>query len=374
MSDIFSIFTYLAVFSLSAFLISYGYRNKKIVPQILGLALPILMAAIRYKVGLDFSSYLQAYADVAEPEQTYRYGGTPGLEPSFHIIAWVSYYVFSSPIFMFFVYAFVTITAFYKTMLLAKIKHIGIGFFLFLSIYFLNSFTIMRQGAAISIGCLAIVYFSRGHKLRAVLMGIVATIFHISGALALLYMLAVWLLEFTSKTVAWFKLDRLLIPAASIAGLLVLAGLFSSDFSYFIYNITGRIGAYGGVVSLGFIFKYMLLMLSVFVLYRKWGELDSFGRRMILFGVIGLIVYSLGFLHNESARIGAYLATLVPLYFCMIHDKMDVRHAVKIRSLGLLFGITYLVAVHFGNSGVTYEYRSIFNSVEYSNELRSLGV
>lgn len=374
-----SIALYIAVFGVSAIIVQYGYKHKSRFIQLLGLLLPIIFAALRYNVGLDYMSYLNAYADIINPLSTYRYEATPDLEPTFYIITWLSDFLFSSPIALYFVYAAITVFAFYQALRVMQPKRVGVALFFFYCIFFTNSFNIMRQGAAISIGTLAIVHFINDNKRKAVAYTLIASLFHISALLIFGYMLtAHFMQKHYVKKRNIKKFFRVFMKVMAVSLAIAIAGLTISAVANFIYNATGRTGTFGNNLSLGVVFKYILTAMCLYIAVLAWRRLTSPQKYLALFVSLGLTVYALGIIHNEAARVGAYLIVLSPILFAVSYDNLRIK---TIRSR-LVFGggiallmIPYIISVHLASGeGVQYDYRSVISSEEYSQQVKNLGI
>lgn len=377
MDTLISILVYLAVFGVSALVVQYGYRHKSRGLQIVGLFIPVVIAGLRFDVGVDYMSYLNAYADVVNPRDTLRYEGTPGLETTFRIVAHASHALAVSPVPLFMFYAAVTVFAFYAALKIMKPKNIGYSLFFFYSIFFLNSFNIMRQGAAISIGALALMEYTKGDKKKSFLLIILATLFHVSALLIFVYIFLESLLEryvLARKKIANFR--RLFIKAFLIAVLIAVLGISVVAIAEFIYNATGRIGTFGSAISVGVIFKFMMTATCLYIVSYVWASFDSARKRLALFVLIGMLVYSVGIIHNESARIGMYLITLVPILAAIALDSLKSNYFKSriFMSVGLVFlGILYIISVHFGGGdGVKYHYQSIITSTEYTQIIKEV--
>lgn len=338
--------------------------------------MPIVFGGIRYDVGLDYMSYFNAYADVVNPLTTYRYNGTPDLEITFRIIAHISDFLTSGPVLLFLVYCAITVAAFYAALRLVRPKNVGYAMFLFYAIFFLNSFNIMRQGAAMSIGILAISNYVVGNKRKALLLILVAALFHVSALLLLVYIFVEYFMKrhyLIRRKIARFT--RLFLKAFALSLIIIATGLSIAAVGDYVYNITGRIGTFDATVSSGVVFKYMLTVAVLFTAIYSWKNFNFTQKRLVLFLVLGMIVYSLGIIHNEAARIGMYVLVTTPILAALVYDYSATRHAktrffLKTGVTGL--AILYIVAVHIGGGeGVKYEYQNIFEA-EYNQKIREV--
>lgn len=378
MGTLASIFLYIGVFAASAFVVQYGYKRKSKVLQALGLFLPITLAGLRYNVGLDYQPYLDAYADITNPLVTLRYDATPGLEVTFKAIAHVSHFLFSSPVPLFFVYATITVLAFYAALRIMRPKNVGYALFFFYSIFFLNSFNIMRQGAAMSIGALALVHYTKGGKRKALMYIILAMLFHVSALLIVLFIAIEYLIErYVLVRKKLERFTRLFAKTFFISVALVAIGLSVPSFGNFIYEATGRIGDYDAKMSLGVVFKYLVVVISVYLSVYAWPKLSQGQKRLVLFTSVGMVVYAVGLIHNEAARLGMYLIVLTPVLTAVIYDKIDVSHfkSKVFLTVGLsLLCSLYILSVHTTGDGVKYHYDSVIGLRDYTQVEKEMGL
>lgn len=372
-----SILLYICVFAASAVIVQYGYKRKSKALQIIGLLIPVIVGALRYDVGLDYSSYLSAYADITNPQALLRYDGTPELEFTFQVLAQISHFIFSSPIPLFFIYCTITVFAFYAALRLMSPKNVGFALFFFYAIFFLNSFNIMRQGAAMSIGALALVHYIKGEKRKAFIYIFVASLFHISALLIVLYIVIEYLMKkryLVQRKIKKFSglFRNTLVLSAGIA----IAGLMVSAIGNFIYNITGRIGSFDTEISIGVIFKYLLTIACLYVVIYAWSNFQELQKRLTLFVVLGVIVYALGIIHNESARLGMYLIVLTPILTAVTYDHLKLQKFKSriFMSIGMVcLSALYIVSVHVGGGeGVRYNYQSVLTSEEYKLRVKEM--
>lgn len=372
-----SILLYLVAFGSSAALVGYGYKKKNIVLQIIGLLIPILLCGLRFNVGIDYPSYLDAYADITNPQVVDRYGGTTKLEPTFYLISYLSYFIFSNPIAIFVTYSAVTVFAFYKSLTLMKPKYISIALFFFYSIFFLNSFNIMRQGAAISLGCLAISYYINGQKMKATLYFLIAFAFHSSAIALIIFLISE---RFIKKK---FKMkNKKFTPIFSITVILSLLiatlGLKIAAVGSFIYSVTGRIGVYNPGISAGILFKYLICLACIYLVIYTWKYFNEKQKELSIFVSLGLVVYSLGLVYNEAGRFGTYLIALTPILYAITFDHINLG-AIRIKVL-LNLGIVllcayYVISVNLVTDGsVRYMYQAAPSSDAFKNKLNDLEI
>lgn len=378
MSVITSILLYVFIFVMSALIVGYGYRTKSGVIQVIGLLLPVVLGGLRYNVGLDYSTYLNAYADIINPQAVDRYIGTSNLEHSFYIISYLSHYLFSSPIAVYFFYSAITVGAFYRALTLMKPKKVAVALFFFYSIFFLNSFNIMRQGAAVSLGCLAVIHYLKGNRLKAIIYFLLAVALHTSALLLVFYILVERLIERNDIVKKKKNFIGIFIITIIISMTIAIAGLKLPAISTLIYTATGRIGDFNPGLSVGTVFKYIVCLACLCLVVKVWDSFNNQQKRLSLFMALGTIVYSLGLVYNEAARFGIYLVALMPILFSVVYDKLTLLGSKKMLIVNvslILVCITYVVAVHVATGeGVQYKYQNVLTSTDYKQQILGLGI
>lgn len=377
MDIILSILTYLLVFLASALIVQYGYKRNAIAIQLIGLAPVTILSAIRYDVGLDYIPYLHAYADIINNSPDPLYSGTPNLEPTFKFIASVANIAFGSPVGLFGIYGAVTVLFAFLAIKKMSFNRVDLPLFAFYSILFLNSFNTMRQGAAISIGMLALVYFASNKKTQAMIWSIVAVLFHSSAILLFVFMGIGWCLQ---KKKVWRKtrnrFKSIYRVSISLIAMLVVANLTIDGFSEWVYNSTGRIGDFTGLLSLGVILKTFLMVYCLCYLQRSWNNLNGQQKMLSFMFAAGTVVYSLGLIHNESARLGMYIFALFPIMFMIAHENINIKYPAQRLGMRVIITIAcamYVISVNFGTEKVRYVYQTVF-SPGYSEQIGSIGL
>lgn len=372
-----SILVYLIAFASSAILVGYGYKKKNIAIQLIGLLIPIFLCGLRFNVGIDYPSYLNAYADITNPRVVDRYDGTTKLEPTFYLISYLSYFIFSNPIAIFIIYSAVTVLAFYKALTLMKPKNVSIALFFFYSIFFLNSFNIMRQGAAISLGCLAISYYINGQKIKATLSFLIAIAFHTSAIVLIIFLIGEYFQKKKSK-VENKKFTPTFFLTVILSILIATLGLKIAAVGSFIYSVTGRIGLYNPGISTGILFKYLICLACLYLVIYTWKYFNEKQKRLSVFVSLGLVVYSLGLVYNETARFGMYLIALTPILYAttLDHISLDaIRRKVLFNTGIILLCSYYVISVNLVTDGsVQYMYQAAPLSDKFRNKLNDLGI
>jgi hypothetical protein len=382
MNDILSALLYIIVFAVSAVLVSLGVKRKNKYIVIAGLFIPILLAGLRYNVGLDYNTYLLSYADMVNPLATQRYNGSDGIEASFWFISTISNIIFQSPIAMFMIYGALTIVPFYFSLKTLKTKQVGIAMFIFLSIIFLNSFNIVRQGAAIGLGSLAISYFVMHKNKKAILWSLLAVSMHKSalvliGVLAVVMILRPFIRRASKKQLITATIFIGLFVSLFINQLINL--LFSSmlsinaQFSYLL-DIPDFV-----TISFGNIYKALSIIFAIYLLIVGSKKImNECEKELMVLLVLGFIFSFLGMMgYVIMARVGMYTLATAPIAIGYSLDRIQKKTLMNnmIRYAAIVYPVLYLLAVCVVQSdGLMYEYKTVMDNKEYQYTIEELGI
>lgn len=182
MSDFESLCLYLAIYSISAVFIGLWSKRKLWIAAIIGLALPIILAALRYPVGTDFWTYLQmwdrsgllTYEDIFQ--HLYQ-------EPLFHLISKLTCNYGNEKWFFGLCAGLTLIPAIISFKKQFKGHYIALFAFLFLLTNFTGSFNIMRQYIAVSFTFVASAYIFKRDIRKFAFWIIIAMMFHLSATI-----------------------------------------------------------------------------------------------------------------------------------------------------------------------------------------------
>ncbi len=299
MSGIQSLIFYLACFGLSAFLIYLGNTShrrtldinlgkKKLQVNLFvvsGLAIPILIASLRYGVGSDYYSYLRLYNNTSNGYLAFNEAnGAWWVEPTFFIFSWISRLLTNSPYLVFTIYATITVTFFYIALKHSKIKFIASAFFMILLMFFFVSLNTVRQSASIAILFYALHQLFDGKFWRYAGWVIAAAFMHFSAIL----FLPLWLMRMVFKSTK--KQHRIAIILL-IFGAISIVSLFAVD----LFEIA---------VKLPMFAKYN---------YASWGMNKAFDIGMTHLAYIAIFFTSLYILRKKISS-NVESATLVATY------------------------------------------------------------
>jgi hypothetical protein len=170
----------------------------------LGLALPILVAGLRYMVGIDYENYIDIIDALAGIDiSTYVSSYMNIFEPTLFIFAKTSHIFGDNFILFFVIYSALTIVPFYIGMKkLTKGKE-WLAILLFLLVFFSPSLNAVRQYAAISLAFLGtVIYLQRAtvaYRTKFLTLLLAAILIHSSAICTLLIVPMVWVAKILSK-------------------------------------------------------------------------------------------------------------------------------------------------------------------------------
>lgn len=148
------------------------------------ILLPCIIAALRYNVGTDYSSYVNMYNNIKgfnSIDFFGRYIFTYIVEPLFYYLCRFTYFIFDDPSVLFFLSELIISIFIYLGIKKFKIqKDIVIAYFIFLFFFFPISLNIIRQSIAMAILFFAFsCFYNKQYKLTAIFITI-AGLFHFS--------------------------------------------------------------------------------------------------------------------------------------------------------------------------------------------------
>lgn len=331
MSEFDSLCLYFFIYSLSACLLClWGKRNNWIL-GVLGLAIPIIFAALRYPVGTDFWTYLhiwqvdiqKSYTDIFEHFYS---------EPGFHLISKLTG-DYGDERFFFGVLASLT----FIPVILSYKKHhqghyFGIFVFLFLLTTFTAAFNIIRQGIAIAFTFVASEYIFKRDVRKFALWIIIAMMFHFS---AIIFAPAFFL----------YSKGKLITPKRGVFLLIVFVGvLFATSLvdSLSSISVLERYSVYAETDSRAQNRSLILsaILVSIFLIRRKaMADIDSRTYTYIILILVGFLIETTGSITPFIKRSAMYFNIYYIVLACIW-----IKSFYKERLFAPIFIISFFVA------------------------------
>ncbi len=196
MKDLLSLSFYLAVFIVSVLCFyKSGTTSARILKKgyvSIGLLLPALVAAFRYRVGVDYDSYVTSATELWNtPWKEFFSGSASYFEPTMYIISKITFAGENRAILFFGVYAAITIGFFYLAAKRYSIKNWWVIMMLYLLVIFSPSLNAVRQFASVALTFFASTYIIKTNRKSwlkfFIFMGI-AYLFHNSALIVIIFL------------------------------------------------------------------------------------------------------------------------------------------------------------------------------------------
>lgn len=310
MNNLESLVFYIIMFLISSMIIAKVgklYRKKEVSKNlnfnivlltIIGLLIPILISGLRYYVGTDYESYVGIY------NKYFNYSFINFFESKteflFLIIVKIAS-LFNNFQVMFFIIAFFTVIITYKAIFNYKEKFsLGFMFFIYLFMYFTNSFNWIRQALAIAIVLYSYKFIFEKNWKKFTLAIIIASLFHVS---ALLF----WPFYFVfdkenNKRKKYIRILYIIITIIIVLNYEKAVNMLSSISIFEDYaGYTKELNAANREAILNFVVLIVILMFrKMLIKYDKRNEI------FIFFYIISTILTFIGYITPYAKRIAVY--------------------------------------------------------------------
>ena len=230
MANLADIIFYLAIFAVSAGLIYIGNKHQRRAVTALGLLVPIVYAAVRLNVGVDYVNYTNIANELSQVtlSEFLNSGYSIIYEHSiYYIVQFARLFPFWEVIFFGF-YATITILPFYFGVRKINPKYTWLAILFYLLMFFAPSLNGMRQFAAISIIFYATISYIYSQKAQLakifyfLAMIFIATFLHSSAVCGIIILPLIWMAKMLTKKPA----GRILFYSLLAMGGLLLLELF----------------------------------------------------------------------------------------------------------------------------------------------------
>lgn len=309
-----------------------GYRNKKnntAVEKIKKIlfwsigGLPLVLFAGLRNVGIDYPTYIDMYERIKN-DTIIEFIQSPGLkvEISYYLLSRWSFLLFNSPVFLFIIYAaltvWISIAAISKQ---EKKEYLAISLSAFMVFYYFESFCIMRQALAIALSLFVLVCLLKTEIKRAMLFAIFSVFFHRSGYICFLYICIYFFIYI--KRIRYIDLFYTVFILSSPLWINVFFSLVSQ-----IAILRPYLTKYQtefGRVSIGFILDFLFLLMPL-IIYRKRFTKDNVNRLFYYIALLHVPLSFIGYYNEPLSRlryfiIGSYVV-LIPRFI----DKFSGRN------------------------------------------------
>ncbi len=341
-----SLLLYLFIFLFSSFLLNTRNQKNKY-SYYLGLAILIIFAAGRYKVGTDFWNYervFQRLSSYSFPQFLNRL--LSDNEQLFMILCRYTYKIGGR------VLTWGTLAALILVLIIKSSRDLfsdfsfGTAIASFLFTGFASSFNVCREYIAIAIIFYSLKYVFNNKINKFVICIILSFFFHSSSLIAL----SIWFFwdHRNGKVISGYK--RYIIIIITLIGTLIykeLITLLGSRFSLFESYVTYYTSE---IESTNRDFYVSLLTLFVCIIFsRKIFSLDDRSNYFLLLIVVSTIIGITGFSHPQFKRVGLYFSIPGHFFFsgyipkCMKHGQEKIGSTLIIGFYIIMFTIVYYI-------------------------------
>lgn len=349
MSEINSLLLYIFVFSISTFLFS-KYRSRNWLWRrfciMAAIVIPSVFAGMRYRVGTDWDNYYFSMTIIRNTPFWELLSNTSiaNAEYGYKVLVKLLSYVGGNG-FIFGMFAFLTLLFMADALIKEyKEKNTTLAYFMFLFIYFGNSFNLMRQTLAAAIVFWGMKYLFSDKLANFIVVCLVAATIHMTALLAIPISILWNRKEKKAAKYSYF------IPFAIIVGILVifwrnilirLLGMrfsFIQKYSIYLENNIAR--------NRDFYVK-LLVFIVLFFVFNLSIERDEKDKLYLEMGIVNLLIGTTGFYITFIKRLGIYYEIPVIIMISSVNKifERNSRKFVNI-AIGILI-ICYFILVYF---------------------------
>jgi len=309
---------------------------------ILSLAIPAGLRDI--SVGLDTWSYIRAIQSASfsySGELFYTY-----FEGGFSLIIKALAYVFNEPHYVILIIALVTNTLIIKTLWAFKDKYsFSFSVFLYYSLYYFESYNILRQYLAMSIIFYGMRFILDRRYVTFSVLTLLASSIHGAAIIGLLFIPVHVLVEKKMLLKHKILFSILIFSIAIFSGKIVsILGINSTIEKYLTYYIRREVNQN---INIGFFFllRIAIVFFSLFILNKKGFSDYRFSKYIIFLNFLGTILTMGGYIYRFAGRLGTYAMIAEIILWSMLIG-------IKYKSLAILlrFGIILLSLYLFYNN------------------------
>ncbi len=311
---------------------NYLFDNKRLSKSIaiIGMACMVTISLLRFDVGYDYSSYYSNVFPNLDVDSVNR------LEPAGKWITILAYNA-KFPHLQFILYGLITYF-FIFTAIWQYSPNVGISCIVYLALFYLDSFGIVRQASAVAIILYSYGYIVKRSILKFYLCVLLATLFHFSAIICIIFY----------PLMNWVKLKTMFI---SIVGAIIFFKIaldlllsYSIFGTYaFTLNHMDKLGGGGDMV------KYVYLIICVIMLIITHRKKETTALRFTILSVIGV---SAPFL--LGGHIGGRLSDYFEVFYCLTIPKVLQYYKFSVRRVvceGL--GLYFLLGIYVSTTNPT---------------------
>lgn len=366
MTDLQSLFFYVILFVLSAILINYSdktynnanIKNRKIKSVLLatiGILIPILIGAFRFKVGTDYMNYVNDFY-IRKNMYDYELFNSFNIEILFLLIQKIAIIINDYQL-MFAICSFLTILIMYKAILSNKGKSaIGLVFFLYLFLHYTTSFNIIRQGVAITIVAFSYKFIFTKEFKKYILCIILASMFHLTA----IFFLPVYLInaknKFTRKHIKWIFFVIIILGILNYNTILNFFATSDSMYKYSAYTINNTGNNREIILN-------TLILIVVLLIKKPLEKYDDKNKLYIYFLIINWILSFTGIISPYIKRIAMYFGISDIFILASIPNILkNKKQKMLVLFIIILYGFSiFIISTYILKQANIIPYQTIFN-------------
>ena len=300
----------------------------------------VCFIGFRFNVGTDYGAYLQRYQVVKNT--SLEYATSQKTEPFVGMLYYGVSRIISNDYWIFFMYGILAIVPLYILNKKYRYKYLNYSILLYSLIFLPFSLNGARQGAAISLILLALVYLSDKNTRKAAVAFVLAVLFHRSAIIVMPHIIAYMLCK--RKKWNYAKINLVLTIIVSCFILFCLNDFLienSIDSNNYYSYISSNISANN--ISFSHFLHYLPMLIIAFIKSpkdKKESEAVLIGKNLIYSGLLYCIVGSSA---QYLDRISLYFLAPSIIVLPMLFQNIKTNNRTVITGLILLYGLLFFV-------------------------------
>jgi len=321
------------------------------------VSIPVLIASVRYDVGGDYLAYYEMPRWLEGVSFTeFITDSYIGFEPGSWLLLELSRFTTGDGRMFLALSSLITMVFFTLGFMKVKTRGAWLAYFLFLALLFPNTLNIVRQMTACAILFCAFALLIEGKKIPALLLGLLACMFHLSCYIALGMLIA---FSFVTRLVTrgnelnTFTRKVPAVILGSVCGICVIAARPLGDFLYSLFPSATKIGIYmeeySTAANAGNNYLFFMILAALFItmlLFRTRMVRDT-NALYFTFAFINTALLFTGFFSADVKRLALYFAPMLLILISRLPEAFSARTDRYLVSLAvILFGVLGFVIMY----------------------------
>lgn len=334
-----TIFLYLFVIVISSGMMFSAIKIKNSNIFILvALLLPSILLALRYQVGTDYQTYQQLY--------WLNHHSVDNIFPDLFLKKEGLYIIFcrllpSTATMIALIGILTLLLTFFATQRLLPLEYVPIAYFLYLAIFYLQSFNIQRQYLAMSLFMVAISYLYFGNRIVYLIFVCLGTGFHQS---ILIAFPLVFIVNKNGEIKQWILKSRIaayliLFLGISFLGIILPHIPFLNN--YIDYIDSGE--DLKNIDNSSFLVYSLIFLYGLFI-SKINGEPKNYFYIILI--IVGIILGFTGFYQQFIKRIALYFFCLEPIFIAEILTKLSEKKSHLWFFLTFFIGLFLFIGIY----------------------------